>query len=76
MVTMGHLVLSKLVLDLVALGTHTAGEWYIYRIHIVDMHVQSLLAGKKFAANVAEVVVYLPRHAGAHDPSSRLHFSM
>ena len=67
---MVHLVLSKLVLDLVALGTHTAGEWYIYRIHIVDMHVQSLLAGKKFPANVAEVVVYLPRHAGTHDPSS------
>jgi hypothetical protein len=60
---MGHLVLSKLVLDLVALGTHTAGEYYIYRMHIVDMHVQSLLAGNKFDANVAEIVVNLPRHA-------------
>ena len=53
MVTVGHLVLSKLALNLVALGAQTAGEWSVNRMNIVDMHVQSLIACKRYTANMA-----------------------
>jgi hypothetical protein len=52
-VTVGHLVLSKLALNLVALGAQTAGEWSVNRMNIVDMHVQSLIACKRYTANMA-----------------------
>ena len=57
-------MLNKLALYLVAHNSaHDTGEWLVNRMNIVDMHVQSLLAGNKFDANVAEIVVNLPRHA-------------
>ena len=73
MVAVGHIVLSKLVLYLVALGAHTALERSVNKLHLVYMHVQSYISCERFVANVTEVVVNLPWQT---DPSPNLHYSM
>ena len=73
MVAVGHLVLSKLTLYLVALGSHTAGERSVNRLHLVYMHVQSFLSCERFVANVAEVVVNLPWQTEPLAPPALLH---
>ena len=55
-VTEDYLMLSNLTLYLVGPGALTPGEWSVYRMHIVDMHVQSMLAIGRFSANVAKIV--------------------
>ena len=62
MFNVGHLMLNKLALYLVAHNSaHDTGEWLVNRMNIVDMHVQSLLACERFTANVARDSCLSPR---------------